>query len=571
MSDVFISYAREEHDVVARLAHALEAGGFSVWWDRDLVGGEEFGAAIERELAAAAAVVVCWSSAGSRSRWVRDEASIAADAGKIISVSLDGSVPPIGFRQYHCVNLQACTRQRPAELPEHLLRAVHARLQGGGAPERPPGVIRRQPERDQVATQKSIAVLPFADMSPARDNEYFSDGLCEELLSVLTTVPNLRVSSRTSCFAFKGKDVDIPTVAERLRVSHVVEGSVRKSGELIRITAQLIEADTDAHLWSKTWDRSLGDIFAIQDEIARSIVEALALTLNPGDVPDATTRDPRAYDHYLKGLSFYHRFGPKSQGFAIEMFGRATALDPGFAKAWAGSAGAYSVLAVYHGGGEAALAAADEASRKAIDLAPAMAEAYAARAVYFSAGERFDEAARAFERAIALNPGLFEAWYQYARTVLHQGRYRRALELFERAAEVNPDDYQSPLIAAPVYRSLGQEDKALEAERRGVALAERHLEDYPDNARAYFLATSALWNLGRKKEAVAWNERAIAIDPWDPVTRYNSACFYAQVGEIDKAFDFLENTVTSRSWAENDPDLEPLRADPRFKALMERL
>lgn len=420
-------------------------------------------------------------------------------------------------------------------------------------------------------TRKSIAVLPFADMSPAHDNEYFSDGLCEELLNVLTRVPGLRVASRTSCFAFKGKDADIPTVAERLHVTHVVEGSVRKQGERIRITAQLIEADTDTHLWSDTWDRDLGDIFAIQDDIARSIVAALALQLNPGDAPDATTRDPRAYDLYLKGLSFYHRFGPKSQRFAIEMFGRATALDPGFAKAWAGLAGAHAALAVYHDGGEAALGAADEASRKAVELAPELAEAHAARAVYFSAREQFDDAARAFERAIALNPGLFEAWYQYARTALHQGRHRRALELLERAAEVNPDDYQGPLIAAPVYRSLGQEDKAVAAERRGVALAERHLEDYPDNARAYFLASSALWNLGRREDAVAWNDRAIAIDPEDPTTRYNIACFYAQVGEIDKAFEYLENTITSRSWAENDPELEPLHADPRFKAMMERL
>ena len=419
--------------------------------------------------------------------------------------------------------------------------------------------------------QKSIAVLPFADLSPAHDNDYFSDGLSEELLNVLTRVPGLRVASRTSCFAFKGKAADIPTVAERLHVTHVVEGSVRKHGERIRITAQLIEAATDTHLWSDTWDRNLGDIFAIQDDIARSIVEALALKLNPGDAPHATTRNPRAYDHYLKGLSFYHRFGPKSQGFAIDMFGRATALDSGFAKAWAGMAGAHAALAVYHGGGEAALAAADEASRKAVELAPELAEAHAARAIFLSAREQFDEAARAFERAIALNPGLFEAWYQYARTVLHQGRYRRALELFERAAEVNPDDYQSPLLAAPLYRSLGHEDRAVEAERRGVALAERHLEDYPDNARAYFLASSALWSMGRKEDAYAWNDRAIAIDPEDPSTRYNIACFYAQVGEIDRAFDYLENTITSRTWVENDPELEPLRADPRFKALVERL
>ena len=455
--------------------------------------------------------------------------------------------------------------------PEGIRRAEQAAAPETEAGQKPRETIPSTAVAEQGGVQKSIAVLPFVDMSPGRDNDYFSDGLTEELLNVLTRVPELRVSSRTSCFAYKGKDADIRTVAERLKVSHVVEGSVRKAGEQIRITAQLIEAGTDAHLWSQTWDRSYGDIFAIQDEIARRIVDALALKLLPGDVPGATTLDPRAYDLYLKGLSFYHRFGPKSQGFAIEMFSRATRLDAGFAKAWAGLAGAHAALAVYHDGGEAALLASAEASRKAVELAPDLAEAHAARAVYCSARERFDEAAREFERAIVLNPGLFEAWYQYARTALHQGRTRRALELFERAAEVNPDDYQGPLIAAPLYRSIGQEDKAVEAERRGVMLAERHLEDYPDNARAYFLATSALWNLGRKEEACAWIERAIAIDPDDPSTRYNIACFYAQIGELDKALEYLEHSITSRSWAESDPELEPLRSDPRFQALMERL
>jgi adenylate cyclase len=418
---------------------------------------------------------------------------------------------------------------------------------------------------------KSIAVLPFADMSADRDHEYFSDGLTEELLNVLTRVPNLKVSSRTSCFAFKGKHADIRTVAEKLRVGYVVEGSVRKSGERIRITAQLIEADTDSHLWSETWDRELGDIFAIQDDIARSIVNTLALKLRSGDEPDATTRDPRAYDHYLKGLSFYHRFGPKSQGYAIALFRRATALDPAFAKAWSGLAGAHAALAVYHGGGEAARTASDEASRMAVSLAPDLAEAHVARAISFSALQRYDDAAREFEHAIQLNPKLFDAWYYYARTALHQNRPRRALELFERAAEVNPDDYQAPLLSAPVYRSLGMVERAQEADQRGVALAERHLEDYPDNARAYFLAASSLVTLGRTAEAHEWAERAIAIDPDDPSARYNVACFYAQVGDIDKALDYLENSVTSRSWLESDPELDPLREHPRYKAFVAQL
>ncbi|HUG99100.1 MAG TPA: tetratricopeptide repeat protein [Gammaproteobacteria bacterium] len=418
---------------------------------------------------------------------------------------------------------------------------------------------------------KSIAVLPFADMSPDHDNEYFSDGLTEELLNVLTRVPNLRVSSRTSCFAFKGKDADIRTVVERLQVSHIVEGSVRKAGDRIRITAQLIEAESDSHLWSETWDRGLGDIFAVQDDIAQNIVRALALKLRPEDQPDATTQDPRAYDFYLKGLSFHHRFGPKSQGYAIDLFERATAIDAGFAKAWAGLAGAHAVLAVYHGGGETALAASDEASRKAVELAPDLAETHTARAISYSAMQRFDEAAREFEHAIRLNPRHYDAWYYYARTALHQHRPQRALELFERAAEVNPDDYQTPLLAAPIYRSLGMEGKALENERRGVMLAERHVEDYPDNARAYFLAVSSLASLGRMEQALEWTERAIAIDPDDPQTRYNVACFYAQVGETEKALDYLENSVMSRSWLESDPELEPLRSHPRYLAIVASL
>lgn len=148
---------------------------------------------------------------------------------------------------------------------------------------------------------------------------------------------------------------------------------------------------------------------------------------------------------------------------------------------------------------------------------------------------------------------------------------RRAIELFQRAAEVNPDDYHGPLLAAPVYRGLGEEDKALEAERRGVELAERHLEDYPDNGCACFLALTALYNLGEREKAFDWTQRAISIDPDDPSTRYNVACFCAQIGELDKALDHLENSIKSRSWAENGPELDPLRAHPRFKAYLERL
>ena len=423
----------------------------------------------------------------------------------------------------------------------------------------------------EAREQRSLAVLPFVDMSPGHDHEYFADGLAEELLDALARVAELRVPSRTSCFGFKGKDVDVAVVAERLRVSHVLEGSVRRSGERIRVAAKLVEASSDTQLWSEIYDRQIEDIFAIQSDIAGQIVSALQLRLLPQDAVHATTRDASAYELYLRGLSFLHRFGPKSVRFAIDMFRRAAELDPNFAKAWAGLAKAHATLAIYYSGDAADLQASDEASRRSMELAPRLAEAHTARGVSFLAQKRYDEAAAQFEYSVTQNPRSFDAWYQYARTALHQGALEKALELFEKASEVDPDDYQSPLIAAPVYRKLGYEAKALEAERRGVALAESHLQSYPDNARAYFLATAALDNLGESEKALAWANRAIAIDPDDATTRYNVACFYAQVGDADKAFAFLQGSVTSRTWLDNDPELDPIRDDPRFHALLRTL
>ncbi|MGH8495868.1 MAG: tetratricopeptide repeat protein [Gammaproteobacteria bacterium] len=442
---------------------------------------------------------------------------------------------------------------------------------GVSTPAQGPSPARLADAARPTEEHKSIAVLPFLDMSPDRNNEYFSDGMTEELLNVLARIPDLRVASRTSCFALKGKDLDIHELAERLNVGHVLEGSVRKAGDRLRITAQLIEAGTDSHLWSESYDRKLDDIFAIQDDIARKIGDALKLRFHTRTRPHTTPSNTRAYDLYLRGLSFLHRFGPKSLGYAIDMFRRSTEADPGFAPAWAAMANAHATMAIYYSGGTTHLEAADEASRRAVEHAPELAEAHSARALFHLARRNYDDAAKAFERAIELNPRLFDTWYQYARTAVHQGRMRRALELFEKAAEVNPEDYQGPLIAAPIYRSLGDEENARKADRRGVALAERHLEDYPDNARAYFLASAALLSLGERDKAFEWSERALAIDPDDPSARYNVACFYAQAGDINRALDYLETSLASRSWVENDPELEPLRKHPRYRAFIASL
>ena len=417
----------------------------------------------------------------------------------------------------------------------------------------------------------ALAVLPFMDMSPDHDNEYFADGMTEELLNVLAKAGGIRVASRTSSFAFKGKDSDIKTVSKKLNVGHVVEGSVRKSGNRLRITAQLIEAATDSHLWSETYDRDLDDIFAIQDDIAGEIGKVLRCTLSSTNLTGAPCSNCEAYDIYLRGRSFLFKGGLTDVAHAVALFNRATEMDPGFARAWEDLAVAYAQQAIYYEGGDAEKAAADDASLKAITLAPDSGSTHAARGMAHLASKRYEEAATEFEMAIALDPTLGRAHYNYARAKFHQGDFEKALELFGKAIEVDPDDFESPLLATPIYQRLGRPEEADSAAREGVLRAERHLADYPDSQRAYYLGAGGLMHLGQRDRAFDWAEKSLAIDPSDPAIRYNMGCFYAQAGEIDKAFECLEDSITSRTWFENDLDLEPLREDPRYQELLGNL
>ena len=417
----------------------------------------------------------------------------------------------------------------------------------------------------------ALAVLPFMDMSPEHDNEYFADGMTEELLNVLAKAGGIRVASRTSSFAFKGKDSDIKTVAKKLNVGHVVEGSVRKSGNRLRITAQLIETATDSHLWSETYDRDLDDIFAIQDDIAGEIGKVLRCTLKSTNLPDAPCTNCEAYDIYLRGRSFLFKGGLTDIAHAVALFNRATEIDPDFARAWEDLAVAYAQQAIYFEGGDAEKSAADEASQKALTLAPNSGSTHAARGMAHLASKRYEKAASEFEMAIVLDPTLGRAHYNYARARFHQGDFEKALELFAKAAEVDPDDFESPMLAAPIYQRLGRLEEANDAARQGVLRAERHLADYPDSQRAYYLGAVGLIHLGKRERAFDWAEKSLAIDPGDPAIRYNMGCFYAQAGEIDKAFEYLEDSITSRTWFENDLDLEPLREDPRYRELLDNL
>ncbi|MGH8194872.1 MAG: TPR end-of-group domain-containing protein [Woeseiaceae bacterium] len=420
-------------------------------------------------------------------------------------------------------------------------------------------------------SRPSIAVLPFPDMSAEKDQEHFCDGLTDELLNVLTRIPNLRVASRTSSFSFKGKVTDLKAAADKLQVAHILEGSVRKSGSRIRVTAQLIEAATDSHLWSATYDRELDDIFVIQDDIAARILEALQGRLSTDSLPDRTTDNPKAYEYFLRGRGYAITAGDRDLQLAMDMFRKAVEIDPRFLRAWIELAEHSATYANFYSTDGKWWRLADEAAAKAMQLSPDSADGYFARGNAHSANQRFAEAEKDFRKALELDPKYGRAYHHLARAEYHQGKISQAMDSFGKATEHDPDDFESPLLATTVYDSAGSHDAARRTAEIGVARAEAILRDYPDNQRAYYLGAGGLYVLKQHDRAHEWIGRALALNPDDPGTRYNAACFFIRYGEIDKALDCLENSLVSRTWIENDPDLEGLRDHPRYTAILAAL
>jgi adenylate cyclase len=305
----------------------------------------------------------------------------------------------------------------------------------------------------------SIAVLPFTNMSGDPEQEYFSDGITEDIITDLSRVSALSVVSRNTVFTFKGKPVDIAEIGRRLNVGHVLEGSVRKAGGRVRITAQLIDAAADSHLWAERYDRDFNDIFALQDEIAQAIVAALKVRLLPAEkkaIETRSTHDPEAYQIYLQGRYHLLHHGVKNLEIAIRLGQRALEIDPHYARAWALIAVCQSSLRIRGQAGDSGLAAAE----KALALDPTLAEAQAARARVLADLGRFDEAIAAHEESLRLDPDSAEARFNYGRTCFQLGRNEAAIEHFERAAELSETNFGSLSFMAQIYRTLGRDGEA---------------------------------------------------------------------------------------------------------------
>jgi len=415
-------------------------------------------------------------------------------------------------------------------------------------------------------------------MSNDKEQEYFCDGIAEDIINDLTHLEGLHVIARTSSFAFKNKNLDIREIGLKLGANSIVEGSVRKAGNRLRITAQLINVTDGYHLWSERYDRELEDVFAIQDEIAKNIVQALKIKLSKNEkrvLGKVKAQDVQAYDYYLHARNYFYKGQRKSIEFAHEMFSKAISIDPNYALAYAGIADCSSWFFMYVDGDNKHLEKSLSASKKAIELDPECAEAHSARGLAISLSKRFEDAEKEFETSIRLTPNLFVAYYFFARICFVQGKLEKAAQLFEQACIVNPEDYQSPLLLGNTYMGLKLIDKSHSAFRRGLEIAKRHLELNPDDARAIYLSAHALIELGEKEKGLVWANRALATDPDDPVILYNISDAYALLGREEEAISYLEkalkNGYTSKEWIENDSYLNSIRNNTKFKGLLKKL
>jgi TolB-like protein/Flp pilus assembly protein TadD len=431
---------------------------------------------------------------------------------------------------------------------------------------------------DEKNANQTVAVLPFTNMSNDKEQEYFCDGMAEDIINNLTHLEDLHVVARTSSFAFKDKNLDIRDIGKKIGANSIVEGSVRKAGNRLRITAQLVNVADGYHLWSERYDRELEDVFAIQDEIAKNIVQALEIKLSKREksvLGKVKTQDVQAYDFYIRGRAYFHNGHQDKVHLAIQMFKKAIQKDKNYALAYTGLADGYSYLYMYYDKIDENLKQALLASKKALDLDSDLPQAHASLALALAQNKQYKEAEKEFEKAIQLNPKLFEAYYEYARTCRAQGKHDRAAILFEKATQTRPEDYQAGLFLADAYRDLNLETEMKRANLRALDIVRKHLELNPDDTRALYLGAGTLVKNNEPEEALQWMERALLLDPNETSVLYNATCIYSLLGKFDEALDYFEKAIeagfASREWIDNDSDLDTIRNHPRFQKVIKRL
>ncbi|HET9811739.1 MAG TPA: TIR domain-containing protein [Sphingomicrobium sp.] len=568
MSHVFISYARSTEERAQQVAEALRANGYEVWRDDELPAHRAYSEVIEDRLKAAKAVVVLWSAEAVRSQWVRAEADTARSAGTLVQAGLDDTMPPIPFNQIQCAGLKDWDGAADHPGWKKLLASVRALVRGSGG---------EAPARKAKQQSCSVCVLPFVNMSGDAEQEYFSDGISEDITTDLSKISALAVTARNTAFTFKGQAVDVCEVARKLGVTHVLEGSVRKAGGRIRITAQLIDGGTGDHVWADRFDRDLTDIFEIQDEISKAIVDALKLKLMPEEkkaLEQRGTTNADAYNLYLLARKFWvtgNHGDARREERVMRICGRAVQIDPYYAQAWALMAVAQSSL--HYGFGSSVddgVAAANTA--RAID--PDIAEAYCPMARRLEEQGRHAEALAEIEKGLRVDPDCWEANKEAGLLHMAGRNVTEATRHYEKAVEVMENDYHAWALLITCYKALNDDAGVRKAAGMMFSQAEKAVAEDPSNGAALGIGAGGLAALGQMERSREWIDRAMLLDPDNLKVRYNFVCVLAALlGDKDEAISLLGNTLAMAGpnlvkQMLIDPDLDTLRDDPRFEKMI---
>lgn len=575
MPDIFLSYNREDQVTARRFAEAFAAQGFEVWWDATLRSGEAYDQVTEKALREAKAVVVLWSKKSVESRWVRAEATLADRSKTLVPVMIEPCERPIMFELTQTADLSRWTGAPDDKSWLAFLVDVRRFVQRLSAPQPAASALEAAPAPVRPSSDRpSILVLPFTNMSGDPEQDYFSDGVTEDIITDLGKVSAMSVVSRNTAFAYKGKTVGVTQIAKALGVTHILEGSVRKSGNRVRITAQLLAAASDTQVWGERFDRSLDDIFAIQDEISEAIVSALKLQFAPREkqaIEQRSTSNSEAYKLYLMARQFSRTGSERHKELIVRICYKALEYDPGFARAWALMVAAQAEM---HQRGACA-EDGREAAERAVALEPNLAEAHAARANVFARSGDMKAALNASEVALGLDPDCFDAHVTAGYANIGLRRFEESVRHFERAIAIDPDSYYPAGMVIQAYEALGEPENIKAAARRLLARVETIIAAEPDHGAALGMGVRALASLREVERAREWTSRAVLLDPGNARLRYNLACAMATAGDGDSAVDLVDPIIDTMSdgllqWMDKDNDFDPIRSQPRFVAMMER-
>ena len=570
MEDVFISYARRDEAQAERVAGNLRAAGYGVWRDDQLPAHRPYADVIEERLKAAKAVVVLWSRDAAKSQWVRAEAEAARTASTLVQARLDECVPPLPFNQIQCADLDGWAGDDQS--PGWRTLAASVRALAGPAQTATDGLSLARKRRSIC-----ICVLPFANMSGDAEQEYFSDGISEDITTDLSKVSALSVVARNTAFTFKGKSVDVGEIADRLGVSHVLEGSVRKAGGRVRINAQLINGATGDHIWAERYDRDLDDIFTIQDEITGAIVKALKLKLLPQEkkaIEQRGTTNVDAYNLYLLARQYWvtgNHGDMRREERVMRICSRAVQIDPYYAHAWALLSIAQSNLRYDYG---QQIDDGFAAAHTALTIDETVAAAHCAVIRRLQEKQRYDEAQTQVEKALRVGPDSWEVNKEAGRLSKLRRDIPKATRHYEKAVEVMDTDFHAWALLVTCYQAQGEKEKVRHCATKMVSEAEKALQQDPSNGAALGIVAGGYAILGETERAREWIDRAMLIDPDNLNMRYNFACVLAAyVGDKEQALRLLDTTFANTSemrvrMAETDPDLDCLRDDPRFQTTL---